>query len=301
MDGAPHERLVDDRARNVVGPHDVRRRPHHLLRHLGEQERRLDGERETARRRQRRDAMAKVLAREADVARLFRHVDAHHALHERVHVVARAERLALRVVDRLLAAEHEEEEQLRERPTHPRDPSRSEPVEPAETGHVETDAHEQLVEHERVLRFLDDLVIRVAKLRRVVGERRGEAEQALLQHALELEAELQLRRDQMEAEARARRLRQAAIPRGRAERTVGRKLPARIRLVDRVARRIPVDVGVRVEVLRHREAREPSEERGVRFARALRSLVLRDVDDVVRDGFHRRLLRRRDDQDWSAV
>jgi hypothetical protein len=60
--------------------------------------------------------MAQVLAREADVPRLLRHVDAHHAPDERMDLAAGTQRVALGVVDRLLAAEDEEEEELGELP-----------------------------------------------------------------------------------------------------------------------------------------------------------------------------------------
>src|SRR5687768_2552641 len=107
---------------------------HHLARHLREQQRRLQGERRAPSRRQARDVVAQILAPEADVPRLFGHVDAHHAGEERMRVASGAEYLALRVVDRLLAAEDEEEEQLGKRAAEPRDAAGADAVEPAEPG-----------------------------------------------------------------------------------------------------------------------------------------------------------------------
>ena len=63
--------------------------------------------------------MAQVLAGEAQVARLLRDVNPHHALHERMHGQAGLQDLALCVVDRLLAAEHEQKEQFGERAAEP--------------------------------------------------------------------------------------------------------------------------------------------------------------------------------------
>ena len=58
--------------------------------------------------------LAQIVAREAEVARLLGDVDLRHALDERMHALALGERHALGVVDRIFAAEHEDEEQLGE-------------------------------------------------------------------------------------------------------------------------------------------------------------------------------------------
>ena len=54
---------------------------------------------------------AQVVAGEREVPRLLGDVDAHDALEQRVQLAARPQRRALHVVDRVLAAEHEHEEQ----------------------------------------------------------------------------------------------------------------------------------------------------------------------------------------------
>src|SRR6185369_8911054 len=112
----------------------------------------------------------------------------------------------------LLAAQDEEKEERGKRAAEPRHTARAHPVEPSEPAYVEAGSHQQLAEHERVLRLFDDLVVRVAKLRLRHVERGRELEQPDLERALELEPELHLRRDQMQAEPGARRLRQRAIP-----------------------------------------------------------------------------------------
>ena len=67
-----------------------------------------------ARRTELRHLLPQVVAGEGEVARLLGDVDLHDALQQRVERRAAAERGALHVVDRVLAAEHEDEEQLRE-------------------------------------------------------------------------------------------------------------------------------------------------------------------------------------------
>src|SRR5690606_38885093 len=68
----------------------------------------------------------------------------------------------------------------------------------------------------------------------------------------------------LEPEARASRLREAAVPGGRAERVGGQQLEARVGGIDRVLGRVPRDVFVGVVVLRHRLLRQALEQRPVR-------------------------------------
>src|SRR5215472_3065922 len=102
-------------------------------------------------------------------------MNAHDLLEQRMQVHAGSQLAALDVVDRVLATEDEQEEQLRE--------SAAEPDDPAAT---------ELLEHQRVLRLLDDLVVCVPELRRPVGQRRGELQQAALEYPLEDQADLHL-------------------------------------------------------------------------------------------------------------
>ena len=78
--------------------------------------------------------VAQILAREADVPSFLGDVDLHHAPQQRVdRLAAMAQTVTLGVVDRLLAAEHEQEEQLGERPADAGDPPRADRSSQAET------------------------------------------------------------------------------------------------------------------------------------------------------------------------
>src|SRR5205807_631865 len=70
---------------------------------------------------------AQVLTGEGQVTRFLGHVDAHDALEQRVELAARMQRGALHVVDGVLTAEHEHEEQCRERARHAHDAARTQP------------------------------------------------------------------------------------------------------------------------------------------------------------------------------
>jgi hypothetical protein len=65
---------------------------------------------------------------------------------------------------------------------------------------------------------------------------------------------------EVESDPRPRRLREAAVPRRRPEPLVGRELPARILGVDAEVLAVPIDVGVRIEVLRDRLPAQPADE-----------------------------------------
>src|SRR5215510_3978978 len=108
--------------------------------------------------------MAEILAGEADVTRLLGHVDAHHASHQRVDVATRPEGVALGIVDGLLAAEDEEEEELGKAVAEACHAPGAQAIEPTEARNLEADALDQLVEHEGMLRLLDDLVVGVTEL-----------------------------------------------------------------------------------------------------------------------------------------
>ena len=77
--------------------------------------------------RQVRHPLAQVLVRERDVPRLLGHVDGHHPLHDRVQGLALAQHVLLGVVDGLLAGEDAEAERDRQRAGDQRD-DRREPL-----------------------------------------------------------------------------------------------------------------------------------------------------------------------------
>ena len=83
------------------------------------------------------DVPLEVVAGEAEMPRLLGHVDLHDAQEKRVKITTAAERGALDVVDRVLAAQDEEEEQLGEDPREADHGPRQEPIEPAESRDVE--------------------------------------------------------------------------------------------------------------------------------------------------------------------
>src|SRR5215472_18878195 len=99
-------------------------------------------------------------------------MNAHDLLEQRMQVHAGSQLAALDVVDRVLATEDEQEEQLRESAAEPDDPAATEVLDRVQVGGVETGAVDELLEHQRVLRLLDDLVVCVPELRRPVGQRR---------------------------------------------------------------------------------------------------------------------------------
>ena len=122
------------------------------------------------------DVLPQVVAREAEVARLLGHVDLHDALAGAGGSRARSRSaVPLHVVDRVLAAEHEDEEQLGEAPRRSARPGGA-PIRchHGEARDVEAGAVHELLEHQRVLRLLDDLVVDVAEL----GRRRSAASSA---------------------------------------------------------------------------------------------------------------------------
>src|SRR5205823_4636921 len=80
------------------------------------------------------------------------------------------QRLALDVVDGVLAAEDEDEEQRGEEAGEEKHASGEEADERRHTADVGARAVDELVEHQGVLRLLDDLVVHVAELGGIVGE-----------------------------------------------------------------------------------------------------------------------------------
>ena len=173
-----------------------------------------------------------------------------------------AQGLALHVVDRVLAAEHEHEEQLGEAMAQLGDAGRPEAHVPAQAGQVDPAAVDELLEHHPVVRLLDDLVVGVAEGRVAVVETEGVLEQPALEDVLELEADLHGADVAVQADARAHAGGLGLVPVGRTEGVVGRQLEARIVRVDGVGRVVPRDVGVRVVVLLDGLAAEPLDQPG---------------------------------------
>ena len=158
------------------------------------------------------------------MACLLGDVDAHDAFEQRMQFALGTERGALHVIDRVFAPEHEHEEQGREPAGDADDPAGSELEIPRQPGNLEAGAVDELLEHQRVLRLLDDLVIRVAKLRAVIGQQERVLEEPALEDALELQPCLHVRGDAVQPDARAYVWRLAPVPLGRAEPAVGLEL-----------------------------------------------------------------------------
>ena len=168
MNGVLAIRLVEHRARDCVLADDLRRWPHHHLRHDAEDDRRSDAQNEALHRAELRHVLLQVVARETEVARLLGDVDLHDPLEQRMDRLAAAQRRALHVIDRVLAAEHEEKKQLGKAARETDHQAARQPVERSQAGNVESAAVDELLEHQRVLRLLDRLVVGVAELGRAI-------------------------------------------------------------------------------------------------------------------------------------
>ncbi len=149
-------RVGDDGLGDVVAPDDLARRPQHHLRHRRQDQRGAHAELGTTEFSQRRYLPLQVVAGERQVPGFLGDVDAHDALEERVNRPPRAQLAALHVVDRVFAAQHEQEEQRREPPAEADDEPGPDAVEAVQS---------ILLEHQGVLGLLDDLVVGVTELR----------------------------------------------------------------------------------------------------------------------------------------
>src|SRR5262249_46894381 len=150
--------LPDDLPGDAVCAHDLRRGSHHQLRHDGQNEGGTEREREAPQRPEPVRVLLQVVPREAQVTRLLGDVDLHDAPEQGVELLALAQRHALHVIDRILAAEHEHEEELRERAAEAHHLASAEALPPDQPGNIEPGPVHELLEHEGVLRLLDDLV-----------------------------------------------------------------------------------------------------------------------------------------------
>ena len=205
-----------------------------------------------------------VLAGEGEVAGLLGGVDPHDPLHQRVQRrVGVCQHLALEVVDRVLPAQHEQEEQRREDPgQRNHEPLGQPPQEPGHAPHREPGTVHELLEHQGVLGLLDDLVVEVAELRRAIAKLECVAEQAPLEQVLEVPAGLHAGGPAVAAEAGPHDRRLRRVPVGVAQGVDGRQLEAGVGGVDGVGRVVPVDVGVGVEVPLDRQLVEPADHDG---------------------------------------
>src|SRR5579883_1814765 len=111
-------------------------------------------------------------------------------------------------------------------------------------------AVDELLEHERVVRLLDELVHRVAVEDGAVRLGAGELEEPAAQAVLEGDAEAQDLARPLEAEARLLVGRKRRVPRRRAERVRRGEAQARVTWIDARVGRVPVDVAVRLVALR---------------------------------------------------
>src|SRR5262249_61656957 len=171
-------------------------------------------------------------------------MDLHDAPEQRMQLATAAQLHALDVVDGILAAEDEDEEQLRIGAAEMDHATRRQALPPYQAGDVEAGPVDELLEHQRVLRLLDDLVVGVAELGGAVRQTEGELEQASLERALELQTDLHERGHHVEADAGAHPGWLAPVPLGSTEHVVGRQLPARVVVVDVKLRAVPGNVGV---------------------------------------------------------
>ena len=183
---------------------------------------------------------AQVLAREREVARLLGDVDAHDALEQRVQLAP--DRSAVRCTWSIGSSPPSTN--TKNSAGNRRADARSTRRAPSLMSHVRPGtsrpaAVDELLEHQRVLRLLDDLVVHVAELGAAVGQAVRVLEQAALQHALELQAGLHVRGDAVQADPRPH-LGAAGSGTSRSRRAgVGGELPARVGRIDAVARGRP--------------------------------------------------------------
>jgi len=140
------------------------RREHHHRAEDREQQGRGPHQRPPAQPAQGGQVAPQVVPGERQVTGLLGDVDAHDALQQRVGH-AGAPLVSLHVVDGVLATHHEQEEQGGEPAAERHHEAGQELGVAGHAGHVEPAAVDELLEHERVLRFLDDLVVGVAELR----------------------------------------------------------------------------------------------------------------------------------------
>src|SRR4051794_25019832 len=182
--GAPEHASGD-----AVGAHQASRWSEHEHGHDPEHDGSDDAQHGPAEGVHLRHPAAEVGPGEREAAGLLGDVDAHDALDEGGHSLFAAAGPALDVVDRVLATEDEDEEQRGEEAGEKQNAAGEEADEWRHAAYVGPGARYELVEHQRVLRLLDGLVVRVAELRGVIGELGGELEQTALEQVLELLAD----------------------------------------------------------------------------------------------------------------
>jgi hypothetical protein len=191
------------------------------------------------------------------VAGFLGHVDPGDPLDQRVGV-AELQLLPLEVVGRLLAGQRGDAEQQGRHPgaaheERPDDEVRQRRHAPGR----DAGAPHELVEHHRVVRLLDDLVVEVAELGRVVALAHGVDQQPDLEDVLELPAGVQRLGDPVEADLGPPLGRLGEVPVGAAQRVEAPQLPAGVGGVDGHLGVVPGDVDEGVEVVLHRELRQP--------------------------------------------
>src|SRR6185295_12850133 len=96
-----------------------------------------------------------VVAGEGKMPRFLGDVVAHDHLEQWVELAPGPQRLALQVIDRILATQHEDEEQLGESGSQLGDATSAESFGPRQARRVEAGSVDELLEHQTVLRFLD--------------------------------------------------------------------------------------------------------------------------------------------------
>ena len=131
---------------------------------------------------------------------------------------------------------------------------------PTQPRDVHTGPIDELLEHQRVLRLLDDLVVHVPELRRTVRQPERVQEQTALQHVLELAPDLHGAGEAVQTELRAHRRGLLSVPIGVGDAVPLGQLESRIRHVDGHLGVVPRDVGIGVVMTVHRLATESGDE-----------------------------------------
>src|SRR5579872_5150722 len=253
LDGVVTIRSVHDFARDMIFARYLRRRLHHHSALGAQDEGRGKCEPRRADRAQHRNTLAQVVAREAYMTRFFGDVDLHYATKQRMNVLAiLAQYLALHVIDRIFPGQHEDEKQLRELERVPDHELCTPTFEPAQSWNVEAGPIDEFLEHQRVLRLFDGLVIAIAKLRRTSRQPAREIQQAALEHVLEDHPNLHEVGQHMKTDSGSNPGGLRAVPFGRTEYVIRFEFPSRVVGIDAEIGIVPINVRVRIEMLHYR-------------------------------------------------
>jgi hypothetical protein len=212
------------------------------------------------------------------VARLLRDVDLHDATHHRRQVRALAQHPLLRVVDRLLAGQHRDEEAERVAGREERDDAVQRAHPTRHPRHVGTDAVDALLEHLRVVALLRRLVGEVPELGRAVRAGEDVLHDAADQQVLELQPHLEDVGVAPHPDLDLPLDRQVLVPGVASERVGLGEHPVPVAGVDAEVGVVPGDVDERVEVPVDGRLRQGPERRLVLGRRERRQALLGAVE-----------------------